>query len=200
MNPSAFGLLCKGFIAVAGLTCCLSASPVTYTITNLTASGGDPGYSVATDLTFNNLTLRENFSDLRSAPVTLYDFSNTARTSLDTATFDLHSLTLDTVDRTHGNLLSAVLTGSFSQTTLSIRTSFGGTPTDANVLSTFSATLPIAGNSINISATGTDGANYAVGTLDAAVLDSDVPEPATYGIALLGLISVYLLKRSGPRS
>lgn len=196
LNPNAFSLLCRGFIAVAGLTCCLSATPITYTVTNLSASGGDPTYSVASNLSFDNLTLRENFSDSSSALVTLYDFSNTARTSLDTATFDLHSLALDTVDRTHGNLLSAILTGSFSQTTLSILTSFGGTPVPATILSTFSATLPIAGNSINISATGTNGAGYAVGTLDSAVLNSDVPEPATYGVALLGLISVYLVKLS----
>lgn len=172
----------------------MSAATISYTASNFTASGGDPTYSIATDLTFNNLSLRETFADGTFSAVSLYDFTNTVRTSLDSLTVNLSSLPLTTPDPTHGSVVSAMLTGLFSTTNVTIVTSFGGTPVAAVISPNFSVTLPVAASSININAT-SGAASYAAGTLQSTVAESAVPEPATYAVASLGLFVVFVLGR-----
>ena len=52
------------------------ADPIQFEVTNLTFSGGDPTYSVATDVTFQNLTLKLNYSggqNILALPSSLLD-------------------------------------------------------------------------------------------------------------------------------
>ena len=195
MTRKLFRTLAGGILAAA-LSGLLPAATLNYTVTNLTLSGGDPTYSIATDVTFNNLALRENFSDGTGATVALFDFSGAARTSLSTATFNLTSGSLTTPDPLHGNVVSAVLTGAFSQTNFNIVTAFGASPVNVTVNSAFTATLPFASSSINILANSGAGASYAAGTLQSSLVNApSVPEPATGAVAALGIAGLLLLGR-----
>lgn len=195
MTRDIFRLFSKGCLTLAAFACCLSAAPISYTLTNLTASGGDPTYSIVTNVTFTNLTLRQTFADATSTSVPLYDFTNTVQTSLTTSLFDLHSLTLNTVDPIHGNLVSSDLTGSFNPTQLAIVTSLGGAPLNVPVVPNFTATLLANSSLVNINAVSAAGVAYAAGTLESFADTSAVPEPATYGVAVLGLLGIYAVSR-----
>ncbi len=188
--------LAKHMLLGAAAVCSLHAATVSYTVNNYTLSGGDPIYSVATDLTFNSLVLREVYADSTSSAVSLLDSAKVARTSLSTSTFSLNTAALNTVDPTHGAIVSAALAGVFSQTSLSILTSFGGTPSSVTVLPNFTATLPFSSSTININALDANGNRYTVGTLDEAVTAaSTVPEPGTLAIASIGLTGLFALLR-----
>ncbi len=176
--------------------CSIPAATVTYTLNNYTLSGGDSTYSVASDVTFNNLVLSETFADSVLVSVPLFNASNIAQTSLSTTTLDLTSAALSDTSAQHGALLSATITGSLSQTSLSILTSFGGTPSTVTVLPNFSATLPIAASTINVNALDSTGKAYAIGSLDAVkAASAAVPEPGTFAIAAIGMLALISVMR-----
>lgn len=176
-------------LVIALLACGWMSTPAKadtahYEITNLTLSGGDPTYDVATDVTFTNLVLTETFADSFSEVVTLpQNWLDTLTIVLDTAAFTLP-------DPVHGSLTQATLTGSLSVTDLEILTTFGGTPFSATVLPDFSATLvnPNITTSVVINAVDVNsGATYGLGNFSAQV----TPEPATLTLMASGIAALW---------
>ena len=197
------GSILFGVAAIAlGVSAPAQAASVTYQVTNFTASGGDPVFNVATDLTLNSLALTETFADRTSQTIALFDANNTMRTSLDTSTVFLNSAASMAPDPVHGELAGAMLTGSLSRTNLSILNTFGGTPVNASVLSSFAASLPGTGGALSTNFYATDaqsGAQYGLGTLTADGIGSfpaAVPEPSTFLMLFGGLSAVALYSRA----
>ena len=178
----------------------LHAATVTYTINNFTDSnGGSAPYSVASNLTFTNLSLNLLYSDGFQRSVSLFDFNNAAQTSLDTNTIDLRSAVISDSDPALGALLSARTQGSINQTTIGLA---GATFNPGVVVSTdtvnpqFTSTLTFGGatsNNLTVSST-TQSATYAIGTFEQLVTGTPsaaVPEPGTLAIASLGLLGLF---------
>ena len=187
-----------GALALCSILSTARAASLQYRVTNLTLSGGDPTFDVATDVTFQNLSLMELFADHTSSAVSLLDSNNSPQTSLTTSTIVLTSGIELQPDSLHGSIVGATITGSISQTGLSILTSFGGTPMSVSVLPTFAANLTDLSNTptVNFYAINSqNGSQYALGTLDAITVNAaSVPEPSTWammGLAALGLTAVY---------
>lgn len=102
-------------LAAAALLCARGASaqtaPLAFQVTNHTASGGDPLFSVTDDLTFNNLVLTESFSDGTMTTLTLSDPNGVTTNTLDTGPTDLVSSGFSFVNSAGFALSSATLTG-----------------------------------------------------------------------------------------
>lgn len=158
---------------------------VRYQVSNLSASGGDPVYSVASDVTFKNLTLTGIFTDNTTLNIPLFDASGIQKTSLDTSTILLESENLLLPDSTHGGLEKVTLSGLLDPTTLDIMTSFGGSTVSVTVDSLLQGTLnnPMTTGSINLYAVTANGDQYGIGTLDV----SAIPEPASLVLLTTGL-------------
>jgi len=173
--------------AFAGSAQTAQAGPINFEVTNLTFSSGDPTYSIATDITFQNLKLTLNYT---GGPSVI---------ALPSPTLNTLTVFEDSAFVTNTNLLSAVLTGAINTTSLQTQTSFGGVLTpDTASSANFTATLSkfTAFNFVNISILDMSGAPLNFGTL--AV--TPAPEPGS--LALLGiggLIFVVLLSRSRRR-
>lgn len=158
-----------------------------YQIGNLTLSGGDPTFPVVTDVTFQNLVLKESFDGVTTVDVPL------SSTSLNTATILLNSPTV--AQSVLGPIKFAELTGNIDSSSLDIRTSFGGSINTVVVDPSFD--LKLVGNPFMVGDYGVitvadaNGATYGIGTLGI----SSVPEPSAMllpaslgvGMALLGL-------------
>ncbi|BDI29725.1 hypothetical protein CCAX7_17760 [Capsulimonas corticalis] len=174
---------------------------VQYQVTNFTLSGGDPTFSVASDVTFQNLDLTETFADSTTQTLSLYDLTSYSKTNtLDTGVLSVYTNPFSYADMGHGAITSATLNGSFDLTNLDIEKSFGGPLSSANVFPSFTASFtPGSFNSFfdvftNIYAVDAQtGEKYGVGTF--GLTATPVPEPsglvamlAASGLALLGFL------------
>ena len=191
--------LCAG----AGLSLLSSGAQaqLSYQVTNLTFSGGDPIYPITDDVTFTSLALTETFQDTATQTISLFDPADPTQTptsTLDTGVFNLVSSSLAFTDPAHGRVSSASLTGTFDLTTLGIQTAFGGPITTVTVNPTFTTPLNLSSFGLgtplvfaNIVATdATTGTLYSAGTLEV----SGVPEPGAVAFLVaggLGLVSVW---------
>ena len=172
-------------------------NPVSLQAANFTLSGGDPTYSIASDVTFTNLVLTENFANGTSVIDPLIGANGLPTATLNTA--DIFAQTGTFFDNANGGLTSATLTGGFNTTGVSIVNSFGGASVSAAILPTFSATLTAPslapGSVVNINAIdAASGATYAAGTF--ALTPGAVPEPGSIALlAACGIGFVPFLRR-----
>ena len=185
------------FTLLVGAALCLlnisAQAQLSYQVTNLTFSGGDPIYSITDDVTFTNLALTETFQDATTQTIPLYDPADPTQAptaTLTTGAFNLVSNIFDFNDPVHGKLASAALTGAFSLTTLGIQTTFGGPINTVTINPTFTTLLNVSALSpkntlvfANIVATdATSGTVYNAGTLAA----TGVPEPGMVAFLIAG--------------
>ena len=173
-------------VSFAGLVLPVHGDIIRFEVSNLTASGGNPVFNVATDVTFTNLQLTGNYVNGQSSAIPL------PGSTLDTVAIFLDSASFSNPSPSFGNLLSATISGAFSTTSFSIVNSFGGAPQPATVQSNFSAALSnfASGSSVTIYAlnAANPSTRYGVGTL--LVSAAPVPEPGSF--FLLGLAGVLL--------
>jgi MYXO-CTERM domain-containing protein len=172
-----------------------NAQQFAFQANNLSLSGGDPAFPVASDVTFEDLVLTEMFHDGSTQTVPLLDSDSQPQTSLDTGLIFLQSAPFTNPDPAHGALQSATLTGSFDLTDWDIQTAFGGPVTSATVEPDFTATLnaPAVGDSVNIAGVDvSSGAEYAAGTFGFV---SAVPEPGFWAFVASGLAAAGLVRR-----
>ena len=179
-------------IALLGASSAQAQNPVSLQAANFTLSGGDPLYSIASDVTFTNLVLTENFANGTSVTDPLIGANGLPAAALNTT--DIFAQTNTFFDNSRGGLTFATLTGGFNTTGISLVTSFGAAPVSAAILPTFSATLNVPslalGSIVNINAVdASTGAPYAAGTF--AITAGSVPEPGS--AALLAACGIGLL-------
>ncbi len=101
-------------ISFAGLALPARADVIRFEVSNLTASGGDPVFNVATDVTFTGLQLTGNYANAQSSVIPLLGNSGTPVSMLDTLTIFLDSSPLNNPSASLGSLLSATLSGALS--------------------------------------------------------------------------------------
>ena len=138
-------------VAGAALLCASGASAqsgtspfYSFQVTNLTASGGDPVFSITNDLTFTNLQINEVFADSFSQSIVIPSLSTSTVAEQSSAFFLSGESPTALTDPIHGKLTTATLTGrvgSGPTTTVNVETAFGGPTTVEQISSTFSANL-----------------------------------------------------------
>ena len=166
------------------------AQSYNFQVTNATLSGGDPDFPITDDVTFTNLSLIATYSDNFTTAVPLLDANGATQTSLDTTTSTLQSA-LQSADPTHGTITSALLTGQFNITAVTLQSSFGGALTGVTINPNFSAMLSvpaIGGVSTPINAIDSNSAApYGAGTFGATSLAA--PESGTLALLACGVLS-----------
>ena len=144
-----------------------------FSLANFTLSGGDPVFSIASDITFTNLEMTVTYADTATFAQSLG--------SLNTTDFSLDSISLANADPAHGAIINATLTGNFSQTNgIVTQQMFGGTTTNANINGSFTADF--------VQALGAGAAQGAIanGTATVNIVATDADNPATtYGAGVL---------------
>ena len=199
MNRILFSAALIG-VALLSASAAQAQNPVSFEVANFTLSGGDPVYSIVSDLTFTNLSLSESFVDGTTlSGVNLIGANGQSANSLNTTDIFLNSATVDF--GAHGGLKSATLTGGFSATGVGIETAFGGPVVNTTINPAFTATLNPTGigDFANIFAVDSvTGATYAAGTL--ALTPGAVPEPGAVALlAACGIGALPFLRRRQAR-